>query len=93
MFYKGSRYESVEENVHIDSRGQEVRYKRLRIIPPTPAAREHEVADGERLDHVAHRYYRDALRLWRLCDANEVMWPEDLVSEPGRRILVPPSKG
>ena len=49
----------------------------------------HRVQGGERPDHIAHRYFRDSQRFWRLCDANETLWPDELVSEPGRKIRIP----
>jgi hypothetical protein len=33
------------------------------------------------------------VRFWRICDANGAMWSPDLTSEPGRTIVIPPSKG
>ena len=46
---------------------------------------------GDRLDLIAHRYYRDPLRFWRICDAAAEMDPFD-VTQPGERLLVPPNK-
>ena len=93
MFFKGSRYEGVETHETEDEQGRAVRYKEVRRIPPTPARLAHQVRADERLDHVAHLYYRDPERFWRLCDANLTLWPEELVSETGRIILVPPAQG
>ncbi|MFO0952900.1 MAG: hypothetical protein U0835_17470 [Isosphaeraceae bacterium] len=93
MFFKGSRYANVETLRTTGPDGREVAYKAVRIIPDTPASLVHTVEHGERLDHVAHRYYRDPERFWRVCDANRVLWPDDLVNPPGRPILVPPSEG
>ena len=93
MFFKGSRYAGVGEHEITDSRGRTLRYKKVRFIEPTLEQTRHGVRQGERLDHIAHRYYRDAERFWRICDANVAMWPPDLVSEPGRSIIIPPSKG
>ena len=93
MFFKGSRYADVGKHEMIDSRGRTIRYKKVRFTPPTSEQTRHAVRQGERLDHVAHRYYRDSERFWRICDANGAMWPPDLVSEPGRTISIPPSKG
>ena len=93
MFFKGSRYADVDEHEITDDQGRVVRYKGMRFIPETPARMGHRVAQGERLDHIAHRYYQDAERFWRVCDANRAMWPDDLVAEPGEVILIPPSEG
>jgi hypothetical protein len=92
MFWKGSRYEKVPEHEIETTDGRTVRYKGIREIAPTPARMGHELTQGERLDHVAHRYYRDAERFWRIADANLALWPDDLL-EPGRVIAVPPSRG
>ena len=93
MFFKGSRYERVAEHTLTDAAGRTIAYKGTRFIPDTPALRTHVVRDFERLDHIAFQHYRDAERFWRICDANRALWPGDLVAEPGRRILIPPSEG
>jgi hypothetical protein len=93
MFFKGSRYEKVGEVEHVDREGRTVRYKKVRFIPPTRAQAGHEVQDGERLDHIAYRHFRDSERFWRICDANLALWPSDLVARPGRIIDIPASEG
>lgn len=93
MFFKGSRYETVGTADYTDRSGRTIRYKLLRVIPVTGARGSHLVTDGERLDHLAYRYYRDPERYWRICDANRAEWPGDLVADPGRRILIPAAEG
>jgi hypothetical protein len=93
MFFRGSRYAAVAEAEITGPDGRVIRYKKVRFIPATPAERTHQVLQGERLDHLAHRYFRDAERFWRIADANAAMWPDDLLAEPGRRILIPPAEG
>lgn len=90
MFFKGSRYEKVETAEHTGSDGRTVLYKKVRFIPETQARLGHRVQQGERLDHIAHRYYQDSERFWRIADANRATWPADLTAEPGHTILVPP---
>jgi hypothetical protein len=92
MFSKESRYAAVDEHQINDSEGREIRYKKIRFIPETSPRWGHVVSQGERLDHIAYRYYRDAERFWRICDANAALWPDDLVADPGRKILVPPAE-
>jgi len=89
MFFRGSRYESVPDAVHVDERGREIPYKRLRQLPSPPAQHVHVVAQGDRLDRVAYRYYRDAEQFWRIADANRALDPEDLVRVVGRRLGLP----
>jgi hypothetical protein len=92
MFFKGSRYANVGENEITDSTGRAIRYKKTRFIPETKAATTHVVTQGERLDHIAFRYFRDSERFWRICDANAAMLPTDLVDETGKTILIPRSE-
>jgi hypothetical protein len=70
-----------------------LRYKQVRFIPATPAQASYSVTQDERLDRVAFRAYRDPERFWRICDANEALWPPDLVAEPGRVLGIPASEG
>jgi hypothetical protein len=92
MFFKGSRYEDVPEDVLATPAGP-VRYKRVRFIPPTPARLAHLLVQGERLDHLAFLAYQDPERSWRIADANFATWPPDLVTEIGARVLIPPASG
>jgi hypothetical protein len=89
MFFKGSRYEKVATEEITDAKGRAIKYKRVRFIPETAAVLQHRVAERERLDLVAYRYYRDPELFWTLCDANHAMEPEALVEEAGRRLLIP----
>jgi hypothetical protein len=93
MFFKGSRYAEVGEHAIIDDQGRVCRYNKVRFIPATPAERGHRLAQGERLDHLAQRYFRDPERFWRIGDANLALWPDDLVAEPNRIILIPAPQG
>lgn len=92
MFFKGSRYERVATHDIKDTRDRVIIYKRIRFIPDTPAIQQHTVVQGERLDLIAHRYYRDPELFWRICDSNKAMLPDELVAETGRQILIPPAQ-
>jgi nucleoid-associated protein YgaU len=91
MFFKGSRYENVIEDQLVDGAGRVIRYKRVRFIDPVAAQTQYVVAQGDRLDHIAFRFYTDPERFWRICDANEATWPDDLVAQPATKILIPSS--
>ncbi len=92
MFFKGSRYEDVgSDTITVD--GREIVYKKTRFIGDVEAIVGDAVRAGERIDHLAHRHFKDSERFWRICDANLAEWPPDLVSEPGRVIGIPRSKG
>jgi hypothetical protein len=53
----------------------------LRIVPTT----------SDRLDLLAHRYYRDATRFWRICDASSELDPFDVLA-PGDPLPIPPDE-
>jgi len=93
MFFKGSRYERVKSAKMVDLKGREIRYMKIRFTPDTPANVGHVVAQGDRLDNLANRYLHNPEKFWRICDANQAMWPDDLLSVPGRMIRMPPSEG
>jgi hypothetical protein len=90
MLSRNSRYANVPQGA-LEVGDRKVPYIKMRPVPE-PAASQfvHVVGAGERPDHLAYRYYRDPERFWRLCDANRIMWPNDLVREAGRAIVVPP---
>jgi hypothetical protein len=90
MFFEGSRYIDVPTAELVDERGRRVRYKTVRFIGPASRRWTHAASEGERMDHVAHRYYRDPERFWRICDANRALWPDDLLAEPGTLLKIPP---
>ena len=94
MFFKGSRYALVGEALIDDGKGHIVRYKKTRFIPETagpmlPIGSMHMVRQGDRLDLIANLYFRDPERFWRICDANAILWPDELTAEPGDKILIP----
>jgi hypothetical protein len=94
MFDTTSRYFNLETatiNVPDDEDGtREIRYVRRRIIASTENQTtlvEHTVAQGERLDQTTARYLGDPTQFWRVCDANNVLQPEEL-EETGRLIKI-----
>jgi hypothetical protein len=89
MFFKGSRYQKVNDLELTDSGGRVIRYKGIRFIGPATGRAGHTVVEGERLDHIAFRYYSDPEVFWRICDANLSLWPPDLLEEKGRVIIIP----
>jgi Phage Tail Protein X len=47
---------------------------------------------GERLDHLAQRFYGDPLKSWLILDANPEELNPFLLLRPGRRIKVPQNR-
>jgi hypothetical protein len=89
MFFRGSRYETVPNAELTTGTGRVVRYKRIRFIPETRGSVGYAVADGDRLDLISYRFYRDPEQFWRICDANLALRPDDLLEWPGRTLAVP----
>ncbi len=94
MFDSNSRYAGIETATlsvpDPDDGTREIRSVQRRIIPPAESATtlvEHTVAQGERLDQITARYAGDPTQFWRLCDANNVVAPEEL-EETGRVIAI-----
>jgi hypothetical protein len=88
LFFRGSRYENVP-TAEATVEGRTVRYKRTRFITDPPADRTHTVTDADRPDLIAHAYLQNAELFWRVCDANDVAWPPELVATPGEQIAIP----
>jgi hypothetical protein len=94
MFEPTSRYYSVEtvQVTVADADGQPrvIAYKRRRFIPAADGAVtlvEHTFTEGDRLDNVTARYLSDPTQFWRVCDANNVLRPDEL-EEVGRVIKI-----
>ena len=86
-----SRYASIETATYEKADGETVVYVKRRFLPQGDdfsVVHEHVVAASERLDTLAAQYLGDPEQFWRICDANNAMQPEDLVSEPGKRINI-----
>jgi hypothetical protein len=90
-FPPNSRYHAVGTAVHVRGDGRNVAYLRRRFVPPPERFAEiatHAVVQGERLDHLAARYFGDPELFWRLADANGALRPDELVETLGRRLRI-----
>jgi len=89
-FPPSSRYAGIEL-ARIEVNGEAVIYVRRRFCPQPEqfsVLGEHTVVRGERLDHIAARYFGDPELFWRICDANRAMRPEELTESEGRRLFI-----
>lgn len=90
VFAPTSRYAALPlAKVEID--GEVHLYVRRRFLPQPESLSilgEHQVVHGERLDHIAARYFGDPELFWRVCDANRTLRPEELTETPGRRLAI-----
>lgn len=89
MFFEGSRYRRVADAAFVDGLGQAVTLKALREPLATEAALVYQVREGDRLDLLAWRFFKDSRKWWLIADANpDVLDPADLLV-PGRSIAIP----
>jgi len=95
MFDQTSRYSNIPtatvDIIGSDGMTRQVRYVQRRIIPPMDNALtiiEHTVTDGDRLDNITARYLGEPTEFWLVCDANNVLRPNDLTDTIGRVIKI-----
>lgn len=82
MFAKTSRYRKLSDIVAIDAKGRSLKSKSLRLLPEVSGTFLHTIEEVDRLDHLAHKYYGESRRWWRLCDANPAfMSPQALLGK------------
>lgn len=95
LFTAASRYFGLEPQT-IHWQGRDYVYLPRRFVP-SPARfqllHEHAVIQGERLDHIAARYFGDPTLFWRVCDANGAMRPEALTEQNGKTLRITLSEG
>lgn len=91
VFSRISRYRDLPDVVAPDARGRRVRSRSLRLLPQAGAALLHTVEEGDRLDHLADRYFGQPRSWWHIADANpEFLSPQALLgSEPGTVVEIP----
>lgn len=96
MFDHTSRYHGLDVASVELADGRTVSYVRRRFLPQgttLPLLAEVAVAQGERIDLVAHRTLGDPQAYWCICDANDAMDPQrlaaDAAAQPGRLLRVP----
>ena len=90
-FPANSRYNKTPLASLTTPDGTEVVYLRRRFVPPPgnfALLQEHTVTEGERLDHIAAKYFGDPETFWRLCDANGAVRPNELLEPVGRSVRI-----
>lgn len=70
MFFKNSRYRRLKNEAVPDKEGNVIKEKEFRLLPPADGRYLHMLNEGDRLDHLAHRFYGQSRKWWRICDAN-----------------------
>jgi hypothetical protein len=86
-----SRYHGINTATMETSDVKTVIYLRRRFLPSPERftlLQEHMVSEGDRVDNLANQYLGDPEQFWRMCDANNVMHPDELTETIGRRIRI-----
>ncbi len=80
MFSERSRYKDAPTDQVTLADGRTATAVRFPARPRPPLLGYHRRLDGQRLDHVASFYLKDAAAFWRLCDANGATSPHALAA-------------
>jgi hypothetical protein len=86
---KRSRYARTPQIEVTTASGEKRVLVDIREIPVPPEGHVHVVRPGERIDGLAHRFFTDARRYWRIADASDELDPFDVVY-PGEPLDIPP---
>jgi hypothetical protein len=89
--HKTSRYARSPTVVVRDRLGEEYELLELRDIPRPVGVLSVTPTEADRLDVLAHRFYRDPLKFWKICDASPLLDPF-LTVTVGEPLLIPPDK-
>jgi hypothetical protein len=89
-----SRYAATPTTTFVTADGQSITYLRRRFLPQSSTLAlltRHRVRNGDRLDTIAAEYLGDPLQFWQVCDANDAVNPDDLLTSIGAllRITLP----
>lgn len=87
MFDKKSRYANLDTYTVADHRGRKVIVVAVPDAPEEVFAGLHLMKQGQRIDHLAHKYLDDPAGFWRICELNDVMLPEALTE--AQEIAIP----
>jgi nucleoid-associated protein YgaU len=67
--------------------------KRARPFTPRTGNLHYQVKQGDRLDLLANRFYRNSRLWWLIAEANpDCLYPDDLL-KPGLQLVIPPVAG
>jgi nucleoid-associated protein YgaU len=92
MFDASSRYATIATETLTERDGTVVAYMKRRFIPQGSAMlaiQSVKVVAGDRLDNVSAKTLGNPLQFWRICDANDAMYPPDLTYYPGTVLAIP----
>jgi hypothetical protein len=87
-----SRYYGARVKMFTGPAGVQAAYLERRIIPQPDiytSTIDYVVAEGDRLDNLAAKFFGDPLLFWIICDVNGAVDPDELTAQPGRAIRIP----
>lgn len=96
LFPPTSRYYALETATMETTDGKTVVYLKRRFISQPERfdlIREHTVTEGDRPDNIAGQHLGDPEQFWRIADPNNVMRPEELTEEVGRKLRITNPEG
>ena len=91
MFDQTSRYEKCKDAKIQTEDERTITYKKRRFLPSAEKMQIQymvNVVAKDRLDNISAKTISDPEQFWRICDANNAMNPEELVSTPGRILKI-----
>ena len=91
MFLPSSRYASLATE-KLTTGGTTVNYVSRRFLPRAESMQiqsQVNVAPDDRIDLISWRTLGDPEIFWRVCDANNAMYPLSLTTTPGRTLNIP----
>ena len=93
-FPSTSRYAATPTTTFTTADGQPITYLKRRFLPQSSTLAlitQHRVQIGDRLDTISAEYLGDSLQFWQICDANDAVNPDDLLTSIGAllRITLP----
>ena len=86
-----SRYYGIATDTLVTSDGRTLAYVGRRFLPdPSQLSllQVYTVVQGDRPDTIAAKFLGDPEQFWRVCDANNVMDPQELIKVFGRSIRI-----
>jgi hypothetical protein len=90
MFDPSSRYANIAVETLTDG-GTTVAYIKRRLLPQGDSMRQLakvRTIAGDRIDNISAKALGDPTQFWRICDANDAMYPPDLTYYPGTTLVV-----
>lgn len=92
MFFDGSRYLRVADYTIDAGEGPPRKLKATRELLPTQTALTYQVREGDRLDLLAYKFYRNPRKWWLIADANPDCIALEQLLTPGRLLIIPKDK-